>query len=115
MALDIQEGDYLVVDTKEYPIRVCQSWAWTRATAGIRRFATVQASTKRQPAVSAGKRGTPVTKLACIYCTPLDPASKSAMQEIQERPDLQSPHKLLETYVKDTGVFYRLVLEDLKK
>lgn len=115
MALDIQEGDYLVVGTKEYPIRACQSWAWTRATAGIRRFATVQASTKRQPAVSAGKRGTPVTKLACIYCTPLDPASASATQEIQERPDLQSPHKLLETYVKDAGVFYRLVLEDLKK
>lgn len=113
--LDIQEGDYLVVGAKEYPIRACQSWVWTRAAAGIRRFATVQASTKRQPAVSAGKRGVPVTKLACIYCTPLDPASTSTTQEIQERPDLQSPHKLLETYVKDTGVFYRLVLEDLKK
>ena len=114
MALDIREGDYLVVGAKEYPIRACQEWAWTRQGAGgIRRFATLTASTKRQPVVTDGKRGTPVTKLTCVKHTPLDPIQTTP--EIRERLDLQTPHELLETYVNGGDVFYRLVLEDLKK
>lgn len=114
MALDIMEGDYLVVGLKEYPIRACQEWTWTRpGAAGIRRFATLTASTKRQPAIVGGKRGAPETKLTGVKHTPLDPLTVTP--EIRERFDLQTPHELLETYVNGGDVFYRLVLEDLKK
>lgn len=112
MALDIREGDYLVVGGKEYPIRACQEWVWNRGT-GIRRFATVTATTKRQPVITDGKRGAPTTNLTGVKCTPLDPIQVTP--EIRERFDLKTPHELLETFVDGTDTFYRLVLEDLKK
>lgn len=113
MALDIREGDYLVVSGVEYPIRACQEWTWPSGRGGIRRFATVVASTKRQPALSAGKRGAPVTNLTGVKCTPLDPIAVTP--EIRERYDLQTPHELKETFADGSDVFYRLVLEDLKR
>lgn len=113
MALDIREGDYLVVGSREYPIRACQEWTWPRGRGGIRRLLALTVSTKRQPAISAGKRGAPVTLLTGVRCTPLDPIPVTP--EIRERLDLQTPHESLETFVDGTDTYYRLVLEDLKK
>lgn len=113
MALDLREGDYLVVGSREYPIRACQEWAWASRRGGIRRLLTVTASTKRQPAINAGKRGAPATLLTGVRCTALDPIPVTP--EIRERLDLKTPHELLETFVDGSDTFYRLVLEDLKK
>lgn len=60
------------------------------------RLATVTASTKRNPAVGAdGKRGAPVTQIASLTCTPLDPVDP----ELKARMQLDTPHELLTTYV----------------
>lgn len=110
MSLDILTGDIYVVGANEYPIRACAAWAWY-AGRGMRRLLKVTASTKRQPAMSSGKRGAPVTNLTGLRSTPLDPLSP----EIAERLALDTPHTLLQTFVDGGDVFYDLVLEDLKR
>lgn len=55
---------------------------------------TVTASTKRAPAVTSGKRGEPVTHLATLRCTPLDPLDP----ETAQRLGLQTPHTLRQTF-----------------
>lgn len=113
MALDIKEGDYLVVGSREYPIRACQEWAWPSGRGGIRLLLRLTVSTKRQPALVDGKRGAPATLLTGVRCTPLDPIQVTP--EIRERLDLRTPHEALETFVDGKDTYYRLVLEDLKK
>lgn len=105
----------------------------------MRRFLTVTASTKRAPALSSGRRGAPVAHVTSLKCTPLDPVDP----EMRQRLALNTPHELLQTFVKDEydiaegdvlvvaaidypirscaewdwrGVTYRrLILEDLKR
>ena len=112
MAVDITNGDVLVVGTEEYPIRAVSFWAGAISAGGFARLATLTASTKRSPAVSGGKVGTPVVKEASLICTPLDPIDP----EIRQRLGLDTPHELLQTYIPDNpnGFFY-LVLEELKR
>lgn len=110
MALDIREGDLLTVAGVDYPIRSCAAWAWGNGRA-MHRLLKVEASTKRSPAVTAGKRGTPVVNLAGIYCTPLDPLTA----DLAQRVGLDTPHELLQTYADGGDVYYELVLEDLKR
>ena len=62
----------------------------------FQRMATVTASTKRAAAISAGKRGTPTTKLSSIKCLPLDPVDP----ELKQRLALDTPHELLQTFVE---------------
>lgn len=110
--MDILEGDVLVVGSKEYPIKECGEWSTDRMnTPGFRRMANVAASTKRPPALSAGKRSAPATKLTGLKCTPLDPVSS----EIQKRVALDTPRELLQTFLTDGDGFVHLVVEDLKK
>jgi len=108
--LDIKEGDYLVVGVNEYPIRSCEEWTW-RYGRTFKRMTTVTASTKRNPAIVSGKRGAPVTELTGVKCTPLDPISA----ELSNRLELETPHELLVSFADGGNVFYRLVLEDLKR
>ncbi len=68
----------------------------------MRRFLTVTASTKRAPAVSGGKRGTPAAHLAGVACTPLDPVDA----ELRQRLQLNTPHELLQSFV-DGGLDIR--------
>ena len=110
MSLDIREGDIYVVGTNEYPIRSCAAWAWN-AGRGIKRLLKVDASTKRYPSMSSGKRGAPVANLTGLRSTPLDPFSP----DLAQREALDTPHTLLQTFVDGGDVFYDLVLEDLKR
>ena len=110
MALDIREGDMLTVGGVDYPIRACASWTW-RHGRGIRRMCELEAGTKRSPAVTGGKRSTPVEHLVGIACTPLDPLTA----ELAQRVALDTPHELLQAYVDGGNVYYELVLEDLKR
>lgn len=64
---------------------------------GMDRFLTVTASTKRAPAVSASKRGTPAAYLTSVRCTPLDPVDP----ELRQRLALNTPHELLQTFVEE--------------
>lgn len=109
MALDIKEGDYLVVGGKDYPIRSCAEWSWIGGT-GIKRFLRVTASTKRQPALGSGVYGEMTTKLTDVKCMDLDPVDA----ELRGRLLLDTPHELLQTVADGNGVFYQLILEDLK-
>lgn len=65
------------------------------SSASFAKFATVTASTKRNPAISDGKRGEPVTQVTSLTCTPLDPVQP----EIAFRQGLENPFELLETFV----------------
>jgi hypothetical protein len=112
MALDIKEGDVLVVSSVEYPIRAAGDWDFRwGVTTGFSRMATKTASTKRPPALSSGKRGVAATKLTSLTCTPLDPVAP----EVRQRLALNTPHELLETFVSDGSEYKHLILEDLKR
>lgn len=115
MALDIKNGDVLVVGTEEYPIRAVSFWAGPSGTmpyTGLQRLANVTASTKRSPGIVGGKVGTPVTSIASLTCTPLDPVDP----ELRQRLGLQTPHEVLQVFVPDTaGAFFHLILEELKR
>ena len=64
---------------------------------GFTRFATVSASTKRPPAISSGKRGAPVEKLASLACLPLDPVDA----ELRQRLGIDTPHEVLQTFTQN--------------
>lgn len=110
MALDITNGDVLVVATDEYPIRAVSYWAGAVVMAGFSKLANITATTKRSPAVAAGKIGTAIEYLTGLSCTPLDPVDP----ELRQRLGLNTPHELLQTFVVDTSGFYQLILEELK-
>jgi hypothetical protein len=110
MALDIVEGDILVANGKEYPIRSCAEWAWGYGRA-MRRLLKVTVSTKRSPAITSGKRGAPAVKLSGLRCTPIDPADP----EVRQRLALNTPHELLQAFVDGGDVYYHLIVEDLKR
>ena len=59
-------------------------------------LSTTIASTKRPPAVSSGKRGSPATNLARISCIPLMPIDA----QLQERLHLDGALKLWQTFVQ---------------
>jgi hypothetical protein len=111
MSVDIVEGDVLVVDGKDYPIRSVAEWAgFPQGSIAFKRMARVTASTKRSPALSGtGTRGAPVAHLSAVKCTPLDPVDP----ELRSRLKLNTPHELLETYL-DSDPYLKLILEDLR-
>jgi hypothetical protein len=112
MALDIRQGDILTVSGTDYPIRSCGDWKWSQGQlVGMRRLCSETATTKRQPAIASGKRGTPATNLTGLKCTPLDPVDP----DLAQRLALNTPHELLQTYVDGGDTFYALVVEDLKR
>lgn len=113
MALDIREGDVLVVSSVEYPIRAAEDWDFRwGVTTGFTRMATKSSvSTKRPPALSSGKRGVAATNLTGLTCTSLDPVAP----EVRQRLALNTPHELLETFVSDGSEYKRLILENLKR
>jgi hypothetical protein len=58
-------------------------------------LAKVTASTKRPPATSGNKRGTPVANVLSLTCTPLDPAQADLIPQRL----LETPLELLQTFV----------------
>jgi len=64
-------------------------------SASFSRLATETASTKRNPAIASGKRGSPATYLTGLRCTPLDPVDP----EMRNRLNLDTPYELLQTFV----------------
>lgn len=61
----------------------------------FRRQATVTASTKRLPEIVSGKRGSAVTKIVSLKCTPLDPVDP----ELRQRLQIDTPHEVLQTFI----------------
>ena len=111
MALDIVEGDRLVVKGREYPIRSCAEWESDRMnTAGFRRMAKKACSTKRIGAISSTDAGTLAVNLTDLYCTPLDPVDP----QLQKRVALDASMELLQTFITDGDGFVHLVVEDVK-
>ena len=114
--LDIEPGDFLFVDGKQYPIKACEKWAMTQPgasalTFGFQMLAVKTASTLRNPPMSSGKRGDPVVNLANVPCTPLDPVQP----DVAMRMGLNTPFDVLQTCVADSSGFIILTLEDLKR
>jgi len=110
MSINIREGDILVVDSKEYPIKSCGEYTEFGSTPTFRLMATKTASTKRTPAAVGALRGAPTEVLSDLAVTPLDPAD----QELRERTGVNSIHELLQTFAADSDGYVHLILEDLK-
>jgi hypothetical protein len=110
--IDIREGDILIVGSKSYPVKAVE--AWTKAnwnTYAFKRMASITASTKRPPSMSAGglRSGTATTNLTNQSITPLDPITA----EVAERLALESPVRMLETFIADSTGFVHVIVEDL--
>lgn len=111
MALDILEGDRLVVGSTEYLIRSVAEWdAHGFAGGSFALGKSVSCSTKRPPSISGGKRGAAAENLTGLTCTPLDPVTP----EIAQTAGIDSPHELLQTFLGDGTDYMHLVLEEIK-
>ena len=109
--IDIKEGDILVVSSEEYPVKAVEKWLKADFnTYGFARMAILTASTKRNPAISSGKRGASTENLTGLSITPLDPVT----QDVIERLALESPVRLLETFIADSTGFVHVIVEDLQ-
>jgi hypothetical protein len=109
--VDIKEGDILVVSSEEYPVKAVEKWVKSNFnTYGFSRMATVTASTKRNPAISDGKRGAAVENLTGLSITPLDPVT----EDVTIRLALESPVRLLETFIADSSGYVHVIVEDLQ-
>jgi len=108
MALDIENGDVLVVGSSSYAIRAVEHWPLAGLAASFGGFQTSSASTKRASTDgTTGKRtlATVESSLTILPVMPLDP-------ETRERfGDLASPHKLRQTFLHDSSELLRLVVE----
>ena len=109
--IDIREGDTLVVGSETYPVKAVE--IWTKAnwnTSAFQKMANVSASTKRNPTISGGKRAAQTTSISGLSITPLDPVT----QDVVERLALESPVRLLETFIADSTGFVHVIVEDLQ-
>lgn len=110
--IDIKNGDILVVDGQEYPIKYAAFWMMTPAELPSFRVLThITADTLRSPGIVDGKRGEPEYHLVGLRCTPLDPVDP----DIKRRLGLDTPHTILETHVADQFGYMQVVVEDLKR
>lgn len=112
MAIDIQEGDFLVVGSDEYPIRAVADYDahGFGASPAFGLLASVSCSTKRPPDVAGGKRAAPAEKLTGLSCTPLDPVNP----EIAIQMNMRTPYTTKQTFISDGTDYVKLILEDRK-
>lgn len=110
MALDIQAGDFLVVNSTEYPIRAVSHFEdhGFGDSPAFALMASVSCSTKRSPDVSGSKRGAPATKLSNLACTPLDPVNPETETHLQ----LKTPFTTRQTFISDGTDFVKLIVEE---
>ncbi len=114
MTLDIRAGDILVRGSKNHPVVWCGVWEDEgESDQSMRAMCSVTASTKRNPAISGGKRGDPVQVIASMKCTPLDPSSSNT-RDMVVRSIPAAPTDLLECIVDGGDTFYHLVVERVR-
>ena len=110
--LDVKEGDLLVVDGVEYPVKSVKRWTVPLVTSrSFQYMATVQAVTKRNPDVVNGKRGEPVVHLALLNILPLDPVD----EDVQTRAGMGTPVKRFQTSASVFNEFILITVEELQR
>lgn len=68
---------------------------------GFTRLMSVTGSTKRLPAADVnGIVGSPVTNIASLTCTPLDPVDR----EMLTRLAIDTPYEVLQTFTEETDI-----------
>lgn len=111
--IDIREGNILVIGAVEYPIKTVDAYATTRLnTRAFARMATVTASIKRS-GESGNLRTAPENWLTGLKCTPLDPVRIRPNAIVTEV--LNSPAKMLQTFITDGDGFVKLEVENIKQ
>lgn len=109
MALDIERGDVLVVGSNEYPVRAVEHYDshGFGSSPSFALLAAVSCSTKRNPAVSGGKRGPPAVELNGLSCTQLDPVDPEAAHYA----GLDAPYTKRQTFISDGTDYAHLIIE----
>ncbi len=106
--IDVKEGDILTVGSRDYTVKAVEVWQKSNFNTSVFSvMASLSASTKRA-VLAGGKRGTPSTYLTGLKCTPLDPVT----QDVVERLALESPIRMLETFMADSTGFVHVIVED---
>lgn len=111
MSLDVREGDVLVLDGQEYPIKSVGEWAFISLSHAMRRMLRYTCSTLRNPVVVNGKRGMAETHLTDLRCTALDPVSP----ELRSRLGLETPHELKQVFAVSSDGYAHIIVEELKR
>lgn len=109
MALDVRNGDVLVADGVEYPVRSCGVWEWPPRSFGLRRLLTRRCDIRRAVLSEDGRLSGMETTERGIACLPLDPVDA----ETAERVGIRTPGQVVQTTLDGGEVFYQLVLERL--
>lgn len=104
--LDIVNGDVLEVAGVEYPIRAVAAWTMTNPARSFEVMATMSASTKR--AGLAGGQRSLLTKLVGVMIFPFQPVEDDTIAKI---PNISSPHKVRQTFVRDDEAVVQLIVE----
>lgn len=115
MALDIRQGDVLVVGSAEYAIRKVNPWSDPLTPiASMRMICNLDGSLKRPPTldgVASRQRGIPVAIPGTFKISPVDPPSQTTLQTFL-RAGNNSPINLKECFADGGDTFYQVVLEE---
>lgn len=104
--LDIVNGDVLTVGGVDHPIRAVAVWTMTNPARSFEVMASVDASTKRA-GLSGGQRSL-LPKLLGLKIFPFQPVEDDTIAKI---PEISSPHKVRQTFVRDDDVVVQLIIE----
>lgn len=108
--LDIREGDYLVIGTKEYSIARIAYWGGALGTTPLfMREANILASTKRSPDIDKnGQRGTAIAYLTTLYVTPFDVVTPGLTKDVP----LDLPARTLRCYAADSDGYVEIYAKE---
>lgn len=108
--MDLQNGDILVISSDEYTIRGSASFPAASSGSSFDVLATVSASTKRYAVDGTTGKRTTSTVLTGISVWALQPVSTETLERF---PEIASPQKLLQTFLRDADEVVQLVLEEI--
>lgn len=113
MALDIQNGDQLVIGSDIYAIRAVSHYNdhGFGASKSFARMASVSCTTNRRGAVAGGVSPAPTQKLTGLSCVPLS----TVTPETRQTPITNTPVVILVTFITDGTDYARLELQESKQ
>jgi hypothetical protein len=112
MTIDIEYGNLLVMNGKDYPVKHVETWSMTRqSAASFSHLATATAQVKKSSIDANGNRTAASLQTQVYKALPLDPLSPEIVKTLE--PALGTPASLRQTVISDSASFVLLVVEVL--